>query len=134
LERGGKGEQLSGKSKPSSVIKAEERPIERQVDGVIQTGQSVAVCHNPDQSTQSEQDSTQYTESAVTPVFSSEWQVDTFAFQIMITHLQGEGFRIVSWISVKKGSMEPKHKMKRVISQHCLLFIAFKSCSYVTLM
>jgi hypothetical protein len=82
LERGEKGGQLSGKSKPSFVNEAEEKPVERQVDGVTETGQSVTVCHNPDLSTQSEQDSTQYTESVVTPVFSSEWQVDTFDFKL----------------------------------------------------
>ncbi|PNF40863.1 hypothetical protein B7P43_G15936 [Cryptotermes secundus] len=71
LERGDKGRQSAGKSKPSFVTEAEERPNERQVDGDIETGQGAAVCHNPDLNTQSEQDSTQYTESTVTPVFNS---------------------------------------------------------------
>jgi hypothetical protein len=75
LERGDRGRQSAVKSKPSFVTEAEERPNERQVDGVIATGQDATVCHNPDLNTQSEQDSTQYTESTVTPVFNSEWHL-----------------------------------------------------------
>jgi hypothetical protein len=74
-ERGDTCSQSAGKSKPSFVTEAEERPNERQVDGVIETGQSATICHNPDLNTQSEQDSTQYTESTVTPVFNSEWDL-----------------------------------------------------------
>jgi hypothetical protein len=77
LEGGDTGRQSDGKSKPSLVTEAEERPNERQLDGVTETVKGVMVCCNPNLETQSEQDSTQYTESSVTPIFGGEWQVDT---------------------------------------------------------
>jgi hypothetical protein len=93
LERDENGRQLAGKSKSSFVIEAEERPIEKNVDGFTKTGQTV--CHIPEQSNQSEQDHTQYTESTIAPIFNSEWQVNRFAFKIVMTHLQGDGLRLV---------------------------------------
>jgi hypothetical protein len=75
LEKGGSGRQSAGKSKPSFATEAEGRPDERQVEGVTETGQAATACHNPDLNTQSEQDSTQYSESTVTPLFNSEWHV-----------------------------------------------------------
>jgi hypothetical protein len=48
-----------------------EGPKERQIDGDTDIEKHV-LCHNPNQSTQSEQDGTQYSESTVTPVFSGE--------------------------------------------------------------
>jgi hypothetical protein len=49
---------------------------------------------------------------------------------------QGEGLRLVSGISVTRGSMESKHKMKRLVSQPFIqgtLFIAFKNFSFSTI-